>query len=277
MSDPHGDELDADRLGGLFQELSDRLANVGEHAQLFVVGGAAMALAYDGSRVTRDVDALFEPTGAVRQVAAEMSGPHGLEPDWLNDAVKGFLPGDVHDTRVVFESENLLVQVPPPEYLLAMKMHAARDDRDLDDAATLFNAAGLTTADQGRELLESTYPNRQLLPRHQYLPDEVAARAAAHREESAEQVGNRVPSAADLVQQYAADVRRTGPRDPAGADDAARMATDLRAGRAARPDEAAQRAASDVEAQERAEQVRRQQAAADAQREQEQQRRGLCH
>lgn len=41
MSDPHGDELDADRLGGLLQELSDRLANVGEHAQLFVVGGAA--------------------------------------------------------------------------------------------------------------------------------------------------------------------------------------------------------------------------------------------
>lgn len=272
MSDPHGDELDADRLGGLFQELSDRLADVGEHAQLFVVGGAAMALAYDGSRVTRDVDALFEPTGAVRQVAAEMSGPHGLEPDWLNDAVKGFLPGDVHDTRVVFESENLLVQVPPPEYLLAMKMHAARDDRDLDDAATLFNAAGLRTADQGRELLESTYPETQLLPRHQYLPDEVAARAAAHREEPTGQVGTRPPSAADLVEQYAADVRR----DRAAPDDAAHMAADLQAGRAARPDESAQRAAADAEAQERAEQVRRQQAAADSQRQQEQ-RRGLSH
>lgn len=275
MSDPHGDELDADRLGGLFQELSDRLANVGEHAQLFVVGGAAMALAYDGSRVTRDVDALFEPTGAVRQVAAEMSGPHGLEPDWLNDAVKGFLPGDVYDTRVVFESENLLVQVPPPEYLLAMKMHAARDDRDLDDAATLFNAAGLRTADQGRELLESTYPETQLLPRHQYLPDEVAARAAANREEASEPVGTRSPSAADLVQQYAAEVRQISRRDPAPLDDASHVATELQAGRAARPDESAQRPAADAEAQARAEQVRRQQAAADAQRQQEQQRRGL--
>jgi hypothetical protein len=276
MSDPYGDELDADRLGGLFQELSDRLANVGEHAQLFVVGGAAMALAYDGSRVTRDVDALFEPTGAVRQVAAEMSGPHGLEPDWLNDAVKGFLPGDVHDTRVVFESENLLVQVPPPEYLLAMKMHAARDDRDLDDAATLFNAAGLTTADQGRELLESTYPETQLLPRHQYLPDEVAARAAAHREEATEQVGSRTPSASDLVQQYAADVRQAGRRDLATPDDAAQMATALQASRVAGTDESAQRATADTEVQARGEQVRRQQAAADAQRQQEQQRRGLC-
>lgn len=277
MSDPHGDELDADRLGGLFQELSDRLANVGEHAQLFVVGGAAMALAYDGSRVTRDVDALFEPTGAVRQVAAEMSGPHGLEPDWLNDAVKGFLPGDVHDTRVVFESENLLVQVPPPEYLLAMKMHAARDDRDLDDAATLFNAAGLQTADQGRELLESTYPETQLLPRHQYLPDEVAARAAAHRKEAPKSVDTRLPSAADLVQQYAADERRADPRKETSPDDVARMAATLQTGRSASQDQTAQREAATAEEQARAEQVRRQQDVADAQRQQDQQRRGLCH
>jgi len=272
-----GEELNADRLGGLFQELSERLADAGEHAQVFVVGGAAIALAYDGGRVTRDVDALFEPTGTVRQLAADMSGAHGLEPDWLNDAVKGFLPGDVHDTRVVFESEHLLVQVPPPEYLLAMKMHAARDDRDLDDAATLFNAAGLTTADQGRELLENTYPDTLLLPRHQYLPDEVAARAAGQREEGADQAGSRAPSAADLVQQYAADVRQAGRHDPAPPDVAVQMADDLRAGRVARPDESAQRAAVDGEVQARAEQVRRQQEAAAAQQKQEQQRRGPCH
>lgn len=276
MSD-EGEELNADRLGGLFQELSERLADAGEHAQVFVVGGAAIALAYDGGRVTRDVDALFEPTGTVRQLAADMSGAHGLEPDWLNDAVKGFLPGDVHDTRVVFESEHLLVQVPPPEYLLAMKMHAARDDRDLDDAATLFNAAGLTTADQGRELLENTYPDTLLLPRHQYLPDEVAARAAGQREEGADQAGSRAPSAADLVQQYAADVRQAGRHDPAPPDVAVQMADDLRAGRVARPDESAQRAAVDGEVQARAEQVRRQQEAAAAQQKQEQQRRGPCH
>lgn len=176
-----GEELDASKLDGLFRELSDRLAASGEQAQLFVVGGAALALAYDGGRITRDVDALFQPTGIVRRIAADMSEAHGLEPDWLNDAAKGFLPGDAHDVRTVFESETLLVQVPAPEYLLAMKMHAARDDRDLDDAATLFNAAGMHTADEGRQLLVATYGERQLLPRHRYLPDEVAARAATQR------------------------------------------------------------------------------------------------
>ncbi len=38
-----------------------------------------MALAYDGARLTRDVDALFVPAPEVRRIAEEMSGPHGLE------------------------------------------------------------------------------------------------------------------------------------------------------------------------------------------------------
>lgn len=56
-----GGTLDAAKVLTLFHELSDRLADAGVSAQLFVVGGAAMALAYDDGRVTRDVDALFVP------------------------------------------------------------------------------------------------------------------------------------------------------------------------------------------------------------------------
>lgn len=89
-----GETFDAARVLTLFQELSDRLDEVGISAQLFVVGGAAMALAYDDGRVTRDVDALFVPSSEIRKIAEDMSVVHGLEPDWLNDAAKGFLPGD---------------------------------------------------------------------------------------------------------------------------------------------------------------------------------------
>lgn len=103
-------QLDADGVLALFQEMSDRLTDTGVSAQLFVVGGAAMALAYDRGRLTRDVDALFVPAPEVRRIAEAMSGPHGLEPDWLNDAAKGFLPGADESPRTVFESESLLVQ-----------------------------------------------------------------------------------------------------------------------------------------------------------------------
>ncbi|HEX4402089.1 MAG TPA: DUF6036 family nucleotidyltransferase [Galbitalea sp.] len=176
-----GAELDARTVRSLFQELSDRLAADGVHAQLFVVGGAAMALAYDQGRLTRDVDALFVPAPQVRQAAEAIGAARGLEPDWLNDAAKGFLPGQDEHPSTVFESESLLVQVASPEYLLAMKLHASRDERDLDDAATLFDRLGYTTAQQGLDLLTNTYPAGLLLPRHRYIVQDVAQRAVARR------------------------------------------------------------------------------------------------
>ncbi len=48
-----------------FTALGERLARRGVVADVFVVGGAAMALAYDATRVTRDVDATFVPHGIV--------------------------------------------------------------------------------------------------------------------------------------------------------------------------------------------------------------------
>lgn len=64
-----GAPLDTEDVRALFQELSDRLEARGAQAQLFVVGGAAMALAYDQDRLTRDVDALFVPAPIVREIA----------------------------------------------------------------------------------------------------------------------------------------------------------------------------------------------------------------
>lgn len=186
-----GGQLDADGVRALFHELSDRLAAEGVSAQLFVVGGAAMALAYNRDRLTRDVDALFVPAPEVRRIAEEMSGPHGLEPDWLNDAAKGFLPGADEHPRTVFESESLLVQVASPEYLLAMKLHASRDERDLDDAALLFNRLGYTTAQECVDLLAATYPVGQLLPRHRYIAEDIATRAHARRDASATDAAKR--------------------------------------------------------------------------------------
>ena len=49
-------------LERIFAALAERLARRGVIADLFVVGGAAMAMAYDANRVTQDVDALFVPS-----------------------------------------------------------------------------------------------------------------------------------------------------------------------------------------------------------------------
>ncbi len=56
-----------------FTALGDRLVKRGVVADLFVVGGAAMALAYDANRLTRDVDATFVPHGVVLEEAQRRS------------------------------------------------------------------------------------------------------------------------------------------------------------------------------------------------------------
>jgi hypothetical protein len=169
--------LDAAGIHQLFTELSEHLAARGQNAQLFVVGGAAMALAYDARRTTRDIDAAFEPSTVVREITAVIGRNHGLQNDWLNDAAKGFMPGNDESPRTVFASNSLLVQVPSPEYLLAMKIHSGRGQRDINDAVHLYNIAGYTDAKQVIELLERTYPARLLLPRHQYIAQNIAERA----------------------------------------------------------------------------------------------------
>ena len=55
MSDP-SPLLDRAGIEEAFRRLGDRLAQRGVVTDLYVFGGAAMALAYDSRRATRDVD-----------------------------------------------------------------------------------------------------------------------------------------------------------------------------------------------------------------------------
>ena len=51
-----------------FERLDEELSRRGVRAELFVVGGAAMAIAYDARRTTTDVDAIFVPSEVVRRI-----------------------------------------------------------------------------------------------------------------------------------------------------------------------------------------------------------------
>ena len=51
----------------LFTELAAELDAAGQRAELFLVGGAAIALCFDARRATRDLDAIFAPADVVRR------------------------------------------------------------------------------------------------------------------------------------------------------------------------------------------------------------------
>lgn len=71
--------LDREGIEEAFRRLGDRLAKRGVVADIYVFGGAAMALAYDSRRATRDVDALFKPHGIVLEEARAVPTPHRAE------------------------------------------------------------------------------------------------------------------------------------------------------------------------------------------------------
>jgi hypothetical protein len=61
---------------------------------VFVVGGAAMAMAYNAARVTRDVDAAFKPHGIVLEEARKVADDLGLPfKPWAVREIKDFQNG----------------------------------------------------------------------------------------------------------------------------------------------------------------------------------------
>jgi len=156
--DADGPLLGRERIRGLLIELGCRCAAVEIATDMFIVGGAAIALAYSERRATRDIDAIFEPKMRVYEVAKSMADELGLPRDWLNDGVEGLLP-DFEDRgrEFTFESEGIRVVVPSPEYLFAMKAVSARVGIDDDDLKLLGRRIGVTTAEQAYEAVDRHY------------------------------------------------------------------------------------------------------------------------
>jgi hypothetical protein len=162
-----------------FEALSSELEARDVRGEMFVVGGAAIALAYAERRVTKDIDAIFEPKAVIYQAAHRVAEQLDLPDDWLNDAIKTFLPGPDPNQTVVFSTRSLEVAAASPTYLLAMKLLASRVDQDTEDIRLLYDVCGFTSAAEGMDLLERMYPTRPIEPRTQFFLEELFGPAKA--------------------------------------------------------------------------------------------------
>jgi hypothetical protein len=165
--------LDRDTALAALSELASVLEKAGVEGRVYVVGGAAMLLAYGSTRSTRDIDAVFEPTEPVRASVTEVGQRLGLPDDWLNDAVKGFVPGTDPEAVPIFRRPGLEVAAASARFLLGMKLLAARVERDTDDILALARLLGLRTAPEVLAVVASLYPDRLLTPRTRFLVEEL--------------------------------------------------------------------------------------------------------
>lgn len=138
--------MDRDEILAALADVGQHLHDRGLQGEVYVVGGAAFALAYHLRRTTRDVDAVFAPKMAIYEAAAAVAAERGLPPDWLNDAVKGHLLDQDPDAAEVAELPGLRVLVASPRMLLALKVIAHRLGEDAEDVRRLADMLDLSSA-----------------------------------------------------------------------------------------------------------------------------------
>lgn len=153
-----------DLIGGL-NRLIAKLHRSGQPAVVRIVGGAAIALAYNSRRdTTVDIDARLEPESLVLDLAADVAVEMGWRGDWLNNKVEQFMPSGFGlrgpEWDVVYSRDGVEVHVATAETLLAMKCTAVqtRGVRDLDDLRALISITGFTDVDEVEDLYGEFYP-----------------------------------------------------------------------------------------------------------------------
>ena len=170
-----GPLLDRQAIEKALRRLGDRLARRGVVADLYVFGGAAMALAYDARRATRDIDAIFQPHGIVveeaRAVATELGLPHW----WLNEQASVYVaPGEDAAAPRVFDHPGLRVSAASPEHLLAMKVFAARNP-DTEDIRFLIDHLRLSRPADVLALCAEIFPDETVPPRALLIIEDIFA------------------------------------------------------------------------------------------------------
>ncbi len=169
-------QADIRRLFGL---LNDELRRSDTQGELFLAGGAVMCLAYAARPSTQAVDAVFRPAAKVREAATRVAARAGLNPDWLNDGVKGLVSAQ-GDFASFLELDHLRVMVAQPAYLLAMKCLAMRigaEFHDEDDVRYLLRHLDVRSYDTAVAIIERYYPLDRFPQKTLYALGELLRRA----------------------------------------------------------------------------------------------------
>ena len=127
---------------------------------MYIVGGAAMTLAYRRDRTTHDIDARIESghsatVHAVREIARE----RGLPESWLNEQATSYMPREA-DARAptLYSSPYLVVTGASAEHMLAMKLESGRNT-DRQDVETLLDHLAIRGPDEAVRIHERLFPD----------------------------------------------------------------------------------------------------------------------
>lgn len=155
----------------LFGELEDEMKFSGARAEVYVFGGAAMAMGYNDQRATKDIDAIItsRKRNLIVKAVATIGRKHGIGEDWLNEAGTSAVPRRKDlGQKTVYAGSNLTVRIAGRRHLSAMKLEAGRPV-DKDDLAVLVGKFGPDSAEEMVELHHEAYEGRNEKSERQLL------------------------------------------------------------------------------------------------------------
>jgi hypothetical protein len=165
--------LTVEKIEQLFCELNAELGKKGVIGEVGICGGAVMCLVFKTRCATKDVDGIFAPAAEMRDAIVNVARKLDVAEDWLNDAAKGFFPGDPPKENVR-SYPNLRVWAPTAEYMLAMKCISARyDSFDKDDLAFLIDHLKLRSSSQVFDIVLKYYPERSIPVKTRFFVEEL--------------------------------------------------------------------------------------------------------
>ena len=152
--------LNKDELIALLDELSERLKRKNARASVYIVGGAAMALAFDRSRTTHDIDGRIDAGhAALIDSVHEIAHRRGLPTSWLNDQATPKMPMARDErARTVYASEYLTVTGASGEHILGMKLESGRAF-DQKDVNTLVKHLNIRNVEEGTGIHGRLFPH----------------------------------------------------------------------------------------------------------------------
>jgi hypothetical protein len=168
--------FDRNQLLAAFDRLGARAREHGTRLEVAVYGGSALMLASNFRFATEDADVVSLGDGWPDWLSREaglIAAENGWAPDWFNDAVSFHLSplADQASAHVEFGTfprdegaPGFVVHVPTAEYMLALKLKAARvadpakGAQEAQDIANLIRAAEVRSIDHAIAILARYFP-----------------------------------------------------------------------------------------------------------------------
>ena len=151
-------------LLSVLSELSDELTSRSIETNIYIVGGAAMVMAFDSRNSTRDIDCRYSPKAIIDQIAVMVGERHDLPAEWLNSHAAMFISPVVDDPFPIpiMAKGTVRITAASAEIMLAMKIRASRPRLDEEDIAFLCSKLGITKEEEAITIFENYYPEDPL-------------------------------------------------------------------------------------------------------------------